>query len=592
MEDPQAPERGSAVALAAASLLVLVVYVAVLSQMPLDVFWHPDEGAKYITVHTLRWDDGLEIRLPYRGEGLDPERRFYPADPIYPQVAEDGSVRFRWPILFPLLTRPFVDTFGLPGIYVLPLLAGWLTAVLAGIWTRRFLPRGAPLAVLLAGLATPVAFYSVSFLEHTLAALLTGVAATALVLRPGRLSALALMAPPLLAAVALRIEALAFAGAAAGAWAVAALFRLRWEPPSLLRSSRSVWMALLALAIVLPLGYLALVTIVHERHLDLLRRIPDGVAMLWVRRGFLFDSIVHVFLGELPLGGHQLARVWQVVALLSLGALVAAPFADNRRTEALLALPALLVVLQVSLLTVMISLPFLQRQGILAVAPFTAIALFALPEAFRRRDTRLLALASLSLLATVLGFLALFVTRVTANEGRSLLGLDGAVRYLLWLYPVGAAVSVIALAAYRQSDAPRWARSLFTVLVASLMLVSFYYEALGVQELRAKREVLVHWRAEIDRPRPVVTDIWWLPAVLAPYWLAHELYHVDGQEELGEWIAAARERGVADFTLATSAQRARPALAPGSGAEALESNEVFGFLVTPVRILPEAESQE
>jgi len=82
------------------------------------------------------------------------------------------------------LSRPFFDSFGAAGLYVIPVLSGWLIAVLAGIWAAAHEPRlGAP-ATLVAGLATPIAFQSVSFSEHTLATLCGAVAVTALVLAP------------------------------------------------------------------------------------------------------------------------------------------------------------------------------------------------------------------------------------------------------------------------------------------------------------------------------------------------------------------------------------------------------------------------
>ena len=579
-------------AFVAASALLLAVYLVVLAQMPLDVFWHPDEGAKYISLQSVRWEGGLHYELPYGGERLDPERRFYPSNQIYPARRADGSVAFRWPILFPLITWPFEQVFGLPGIYILPLLSGWLVAVLAGLWTQLFVPRAGPVAVLLVGLATPVAFYSVSFFEHTPSVLLAGLALTALVLRPGRLSTVILMMPPLAVAVALRVETVAFAAAALLAWGISAVARWRWEPRGLLRAPRSTWVLAVVAALVVLGSYLAASSFVPERHEEILSRVPKLLGALWDRRPHFFDSLVGILLGDPHITDPGLLRIWQVASLLALGGLVVAPFADNRRTEAVLILPALLVVLQSGLLTVMHSLPFLQRQGVLSVAPFTAIALFAVPEAFRRRDSRLLALASTCALATVFGFLALYATRIDQHGGRSLLGLDGGVRYLLWLYPVGTAASLVALASHRASDAPRLARSLFTILVGSLMIVSFYYEVLGVQELRAKREVLVQWREEIRRQEPVVTDIWWLPAVIAPYWLSSEMYEVDGPGDLRAWLELASKGGVAEFSHASPSLRGDPRRGGDVRAELIDFTNVFDLAVRRFRAGPPVPVEE
>jgi hypothetical protein len=305
------------------------------------------------------------------------------------------------------------------------------------------------------------------------------------------------------------------------------------------------------------------------RHARVLLSIPRQLANAWSKREFLIDSLVALFLGQPPFSSYAAMRAWQVAALLALGGLGVAPFADTRRTEAALALPSLLVLLQLSLLTAMYTVPFLQWQGILSVAPFTGIALFVLPEALRRRDARLLALASTGALSVAFAFAMLFMTRIAEHHGSSLLGLDGAVRYVLPIYPAGAALAVLALALYRQSDAAPRARSLFSAVVLCLMLVSLYYEFLGVRELYRKRVVLTQWREEMCRQEPVVTDVWWLPAVLAPYWSEHELYLASRGEELEAWVDLASRSGVGRFTFA-STQEIDAARLTGSGPALLQ----------------------
>src|SRR5215470_202956 len=141
--------------------------------MPKGAFWSPDEGAKYIQLHSIEWLDGLRYTIAYGGERIDPTFEFYPArcrfEDIYPMPLDDGRVKFHWPIWFPLASRAPVALFGLTGLYLLPLLGGWLIALLAGQLSRAWDRRLAPFAILAVGLATPVAFFSLTFWEHTLA---------------------------------------------------------------------------------------------------------------------------------------------------------------------------------------------------------------------------------------------------------------------------------------------------------------------------------------------------------------------------------------------------------------------------------------
>lgn len=142
-----------------ASAVLLCVAVGGLRTLPLEVFWHPDEGAKFLAMRSLRWEHGITYDAPYRGRGIDPQLRFYAGrcgySVIYPTADGPAGAKNYWPIAFPLLSRPLFDLFGFSGLYFLPLLAGWLTAlarqgvlaaapymivssyVLAEAWTRR-----------------------------------------------------------------------------------------------------------------------------------------------------------------------------------------------------------------------------------------------------------------------------------------------------------------------------------------------------------------------------------------------------------------------------------------------------------------------
>ena len=144
---------------------VLLAYVSVLWSMPKHVFWSPDEGGKFIELHCIEWHGGLRYSMPYAARGVDPDFKFYPhfstpdGDTFpYPVAGSGGTVRFNWPIWFPLLSRFMLRAFGLPGIYVIPLLSGWLLALVSGSIAHYLSPRIAPITILLVGLATPCVF--------------------------------------------------------------------------------------------------------------------------------------------------------------------------------------------------------------------------------------------------------------------------------------------------------------------------------------------------------------------------------------------------------------------------------------------------
>src|SRR4051812_39620419 len=148
--------------------------------LPHDVFWHSDEGAKFIQLLNLRLGpDGLDTAIRYPGQAFDPALQFVPFHPKQYRLDAAGQVYLQWPIFLPLLTWPLYTLLGLGGLTVLPL-AGALLAC----WCSYRLARavGAParwawVAIPLLGLGTPTGFYSWAFFEHTLAAGLVAAAA-------------------------------------------------------------------------------------------------------------------------------------------------------------------------------------------------------------------------------------------------------------------------------------------------------------------------------------------------------------------------------------------------------------------------------
>src|SRR4051794_13006276 len=101
---------------ATAAVAVLLVYLAVFVRLPQRVFWSPDEGGKFLELHSLHSHGGQPYTVPYAGQRIDPGFQFYPryhATFPYPTRDVDGTIRFHWPIWFPLLSRLMLHAFGL-----------------------------------------------------------------------------------------------------------------------------------------------------------------------------------------------------------------------------------------------------------------------------------------------------------------------------------------------------------------------------------------------------------------------------------------------------------------------------------------------
>jgi hypothetical protein len=536
---PSSRERGGR-ALAAA--VVGVIYLAALAMLPKHVFWSPDEGVKYLQMHAVQWSEGLAFSLPYPRERL--ERRLgsqlsrCEAGGFYPIPGPDGTVRFHWPMWFPSMSRPLFDALGISGIYVIPLLSGLFTALLAGRLCAQFDRTAGPAAVLLVGLGTPVFFYSVCFWEHTLATLLGMAAITLLVLAPpGRGATLLVIAPLLLLAVLVRMELLALAAACAVSWAGCRL-AARSRPAPDVRAGAAMaggrWAALVVCLTALTLLVAMLPGAVAPRHWQIVAELPEILLQTLHRLPALPESLVSFFI-HASADGPAVRPTAAAGAFLAAGTCFIAPLYRPRRLESWLLFPAMLTVLAFSASILLSDRPYGALHGVVPLAPYMVVAGYTCQAAWRRYDYRLLTLATAALSYMIIAFLVVFAR----DHGGPQWGLEWGPRYVLTLYPMMAVLAVLALRVSSWEGRAPLARRAFRALLIAMMVVAVAFEARGVMMLYQRRTEIVAWNDVLRDAGPIVTDVWWLPAAVAPLFLSRQLYCVGGRQELSAWLAAA-----------------------------------------------------
>ena len=148
------------------------VLLAVLISLPSDGLFSADSGAKYWQTLAFAEGEGRPRTFEYPAATLDPRLKYLP--PFTAGV--NGRLASIYPVLFPLLAAAPVAAFGDQALRAVPWLAALAAAWVAGLMTSALRGRnvtGAAAAAVLA--ATPLAFYSVTFWEHSLAALLVAV---------------------------------------------------------------------------------------------------------------------------------------------------------------------------------------------------------------------------------------------------------------------------------------------------------------------------------------------------------------------------------------------------------------------------------
>ncbi len=239
---------------AAASLLVALVGAL----LPADSFYCMDAGPKILQTRAVLESSELPRAIPYPGLALDPDGLYLP-DSM--QRAGSGAVSI-FPVLLPVLAAPVFALGGPRWLLLVPFLGSVVAAWLAGRLALSLAgPQEARLVATASLLATPLAFYALTFWEHApgaalaLAALLAAVHASdgesgpgawalaglLLALAAGMRSEYVVMLPIALVPLATRgcgrrwrSTAAASAGVAGGLAAVAALQKLvlgAWLPP-------------------------------------------------------------------------------------------------------------------------------------------------------------------------------------------------------------------------------------------------------------------------------------------------------------------------------------------------------------------------
>ncbi len=141
---------------------VAIVYAATLAMLPAGGLWIVDNGNKRIQAEALLASGFRDFSLPWPGLDLDPDLAFNPLPNAF-SIVRDGRLYSVFSPVFPALSALPFRWFGDAGLCLLPLLAS--LALLVGVGRIAALgalpPPGRSLAILIAGLATPLWFYAV-----------------------------------------------------------------------------------------------------------------------------------------------------------------------------------------------------------------------------------------------------------------------------------------------------------------------------------------------------------------------------------------------------------------------------------------------
>jgi 4-amino-4-deoxy-L-arabinose transferase-like glycosyltransferase len=517
--------------------LLLVVFRAVL---PTGVFWISDAGNKFIEVQNFVAGQYRHIAVAYTGATIDPGFRWFPSGGGH--FLRLGTRFFSIvPFQFPLINAPLYSAFGAAGLTIIPLAAGIGILLLVPTLTRRLDARlSAAVAVFLVALATPIAFYSLDFWEHTAATFFATLAVLILLRNvsprfgpPSQELSITIGGGQAFLAgvtvglsIALREEGYVFLLAIIGAMAS----RRRLRPIAAFIAGTAIVVAPLLVAQQRIYGsFLGLHLLSHtgtETLASRLLRIAHNYAY------FLFQ------MHERP----------PVATLLALPAVVAIILGSSRKATPVARLAGVASLLVASAIALLAALsdrdPILNTiwtQGLLLFIPLLSFFLVNWRNLAARRDAT-------GLLSRIV---ILYTLAMPLLLRANWTGIVWGPRYFITVLPLATILSMLAANELREAagGAPRLAILLTTAAIA----VSVAFEAHGFSLLHRKL-VATAGLARLLRSEPsvLVTDVFWLPEEMAQLFFEKNILMPPNGPELAAALEALRAHGVTEFSYVTS----------------------------------------
>jgi hypothetical protein len=535
---------------------ILLLYLIAFSTLPKSVFWSPDEGAKFLDLHTLlNWRGGSIYQAPYPGQRLDPDYVFYPGasdQSAFPQPLADGQVDFSWSIWFPLISVIPFKLLGAPGLYLIPLISGLMIVALSGWLAHRFMPAATPLVIVTVGLGSPILFYALLFWEHTLATLL-GLAALWSAIRAYELRgwrrwfALFLTCGLLIGAIALRSEMLPYAMALGTAWVLGLIIHQKQNAQTWITFSPHQLLVITVIGLILSVLFVLTFNGIFHFLMKggwIGPRIGGGIvyglsrlqeANFW--HNFLGSYLLETLINAPWSGLGPIIPLW--LAWLGLAGVILSGLVlfIPRHIQSWLLMGCGLLIGSSSIYVLLLSQPYRSIHSLLLPIPYSVFAILMWRYARQQKSFQVTLLTVTTALYLTLGTIVLAVKLAE----RETAGLEWGQRYALTIYPLLGVCAVVGMYHFYQTTATKKSKQLLLGLSLVLLLVGIQYQMRGIREIQTTKNSLVAQATVMETiQQPIVTDLWWLSSALATRFVEQEIYTLSQREELYNWLNLAK----------------------------------------------------
>ncbi len=528
------------------TLILVTFYLAFAAARPVGTFWSLDEGGKFLHLQNMIRTGSISGPLLYPGAEIDGELRFVPL--LY-YARGDSQIYSWWPVGFSVVTLPVYRLLGWMGLYIVPAFAGGLSALCAGLLVRQSIPQPECLSVfaaLITGLATPIAFYSSMFWEHTLATACLLLAVIAITRAWTKQQIGLIVVAGILSSVGsfFRTE---IVGLAAGLGLVLLLRRWRWG---------FIYGGIFFVASIPWL-------IFNDQMMG------HFISRQWVPGANSLNSpmftgiqqsgkwfLPHLLLNAPRIAAFEFAPMTLIVGTLLVVSAIITPFITRLRPVAYL---AYLGIVAISGATVLSQAGYRSVHGLVLIAPQIVFVPWLYTRSHRRSDSVFPDL----LLGVIVVFGGVFASRAWTAAG----GQQWGPRYLLTLYPLLVAAAVIGI----HQAWPQLKQRYQVVLLALFILCTLIGLGFEVRGAHASLRTTTYYAETSKALRTlgqtlIITDCTWLPMVIPELYWQGNVFSVRGTDQLAAWRGDAAAIGVSSaysVTLDMCTLRLLDEIAPG-----------------------------
>ena len=521
-------------------MAICLTYALLTALMPRDVFWITDGGNKFITMENIIRDRTDAIAYP--AADIDTEYKFFPYSNFH-FVRHHDNIYSIFPPYFSAFSSFFYRAAGYWGLYLISILSTGIVLLLTlRIIQRLKLPDKYLLSLPVLGLCTPFFFYSLTFWEMTLTAMLTTTAVLMVVRRTENNTTIPefLLAGLMMgSAIILREDIYVLAAAL-----VAAMFILKYKKTNIAMTCAGTMIIVISLWSIQYAKYVHILGLHGSKYYA---HNLDGNENSVI--SFIVNQLNGYYTYLLKFNSGDFADKWYyfLLAIPFIMAVWAGIKYKNPAGRTAAFVTILLAVISSAILTVMLfnnNQPVLNTiftVGFLTSSPLLVPLLLSMRSFFSSRLRRI----KLILLTSVI-YCIVIAPMLTQSD----MGIIWGPRHFVYLFPLLIPLCIYAMIRLFYRSENRQLALKLAGLGILLLSISLLIQVKGVANLFLMKNNVAMMNNHLENANEViVSDIYWLPAENPRLFYNKKFMQVNSGQELEKFVELMKRNNVRTFTL-------------------------------------------